>query len=523
MDVQGVEALLAQAGQFFVQYVLPGALAFLAAVIIACRYHRRTGDRVATDESGSHGTPSVGLLHPASGAGGGGERVLWVAVAALMQADERAGIARRYVLYTKRYAAPAPPPAGGNAASRAAADDAHLLGLVHQQFGITVDGSKLTVVYITRSKYLDAAMYPRLTLLLQSLVGGFMMFVDLAVNGCTDVVIDTVGIPFAYPFLVVLSGVRVACFIHYPVISTDMLSAVRSRRASFNNSSRIANSYVLTQCKVGYYRAFATLYSCAGWFATAVMTNSSWTKGHICALWGLPVVPIVFPPVNIKGLAAAQPTGRGKAKRASARANTIVGVGQFRPEKDHRLQLAAFARALPGLPKDATLVLVGGCRDENDRQRVKDLRCYAHELGVTERVRFEVSVPYDRITELLTTAAVGIHAMRDEHFGISVVEYMAGGCVALAHDSAGPKMDIIRDGVDGFLRSDEQGYADALCAIFAMKKKDAAAFDAMSDEARSSAQRFSDESFARKFLGTLAQLLSLTLIPDEDDVQRLCC
>ena len=33
--------------------------------------------------------------------------------------------------------------------------------------------------------------------------------------------------------------------------------------------------------------------------------------------------------------------------------------------------------------------------------------------------------------------------MWNEHFGISVVEYMAAGLVTIAHDSGGPRMDIV--------------------------------------------------------------------------------
>lgn len=33
--------------------------------------------------------------------------------------------------------------------------------------------------------------------------------------------------------------------------------------------------------------------------------------------------------------------------------------------------------------------------------------------------------------------------MKSEHFGISVVELMSSGIVTIAHNSAGPKMDII--------------------------------------------------------------------------------
>ena len=38
---------------------------------------------------------------------------------------------------------------------------------------------------------------------------------------------------------------------------------------------------------------------------------------------------------------------------------------------------------------------------------------------------------------------IGLHTMWCEHFGISVVEMMAAGLVMIAHDSGGPRMDIV--------------------------------------------------------------------------------
>jgi alpha-1,2-mannosyltransferase len=38
---------------------------------------------------------------------------------------------------------------------------------------------------------------------------------------------------------------------------------------------------------------------------------------------------------------------------------------------------------------------------------------------------------------------VAIHTMKHEHFGISVVELMSSGIITIAHNSAGPKEDII--------------------------------------------------------------------------------
>ncbi|KAF9597991.1 hypothetical protein IFM89_023476 [Coptis chinensis] len=75
------------------------------------------------------------------------------------------------------------------------------------------------------------------------------------------------------------------------------------------------------------------------------------------------------------------------------------------------------------------------------------------------------------LVRLLGGAIAGIHSMTDEHFGISVVEYMAAGAIPIAHNSAGPKMDIVleEDGHQtGFLASDPDEYANAILQILRM-------------------------------------------------------
>jgi len=42
-------------------------------------------------------------------------------------------------------------------------------------------------------------------------------------------------------------------------------------------------------------------------------------------------------------------------------------------------------------------------------------------------VEFCINVPFDELTSLLAGAVGGLHTMLDEHFGISIVEYMAAG------------------------------------------------------------------------------------------------
>lgn len=75
--------------------------------------------------------------------------------------------------------------------------------------------------------------------------------------------VDTSGWAFMYPLLR-LSGVRVACYTHYPTISTDMLRRVQTRQAAFNNSSSITGSTLKSAAKLLYYYIFAAMYGAVG-------------------------------------------------------------------------------------------------------------------------------------------------------------------------------------------------------------------------------------------------------------------
>ncbi len=55
----------------------------------------------------------------------------------------------------------------------------------------------------------------------------------------TQVYIDTTGWAFTYP-LAWRAGSRVACYVHYPTISTDMLGRVWQGTATYNNDADIA-------------------------------------------------------------------------------------------------------------------------------------------------------------------------------------------------------------------------------------------------------------------------------------------
>ena len=89
-----------------------------------------------------------------------------------------------------------------------------------------------------------------------------------------------------------------------------------------------------------------------------------------------------------------------------------------------------------------------------------------------------------------------------------VVECMAAGTIVLAHDSGGPKLDIVVDHKDqrtGFLASDADSYASCLNTIFSL---DVETLTNIRRNARESVKRFSDARFSETFLNVTEHLLS---------------
>jgi alpha-1,2-mannosyltransferase len=136
-------------------------------------------------------------------------------------------------------------------------------------------------------------------------------------------------------------------------------------------------------------------------------------------------------------------------------------------------------------------MLIGSCRNEDDYKRVRNLKELAKNLGLEHKVEFKLNFTFDNLLISLAESAVGLHSMVDEHFGIGVVECMAAGTIILAHNSAGPKMDIVvpfKGEKTGFLAESEEEYADALYSIYTMSDKKRAS---IREAAREHVKKFS--------------------------------
>ena len=89
------------------------------------------------------------------------------------------------------------------------------------------------------------------------------------------------------------------------------------------------------------------------------------------------------------------------------------------------------------------MVIMGSTRHADDVALLQSLQHTVTSLHLEAYVRFIPNAPYPVLQQYMQNSCVGIHTMWNEHFGISVVELMAAGLIVVAHNSGGPRMDII--------------------------------------------------------------------------------
>jgi len=432
------------------------------------------------------GTITVGFFHPYCNAGGGGEKVLWCAVRALHARYPAA----KCVIFT---------------GDTDAAPD-QILSRARERFDMEIPEKGLEFVYLSRRRYLEAAMWPRFTMLGQSL-GSVILGVEALLSFVPDIYIDTMGYAFTMPLFKYLGGCKVGCYVHYPTISTDMLAAVKARRRGFNNRGFVSRNPIVTFVKVQYYKLFAVLYGLVGRTSDIVMVNSSWTEEHINDLWRRKGdVHKVFPPCDVKHLTKLVSTREDKDK------HVILSLGQFRPEKDHPLQIKMMFELRQVLPEEdwnkVKLVIIGGCRNKVDETLVQDLKDLTRYLSVEDNVEFMTNLPFPELMQQLGGALMGIHTMWNEHFGIGVVEMMAAGLMTVAHRSGGPLMDIIVEETgsrNGFLAVNSKEYAAQVAYILSMTED---ARETIRARAKASVNMFSSQQFESGWLRAVQPLFS---------------
>jgi alpha-1,2-mannosyltransferase len=180
------------------------------------------------------------------------------------------------------------------------------------------------------------------------------------------------------------------------------------------------------------------LYQFNGKYSEFSHCNSTWTFDHIVKTWGNPSTKkLLYPPCATKLYAPEKVTQEKSG-------NVIVSFAQFRPEKDHKLQIEIFKKVKELYKlQNLQFYIIGSVRGEEDQKLFDNLNQIVKSYNLENEIIFKKNLRTEEVKQLFSIAKVGIHTMKDEHFGISIIEMMAAGLITIAHKSAGPLKDII--------------------------------------------------------------------------------
>ena len=225
-----------------------------------------------------------------------------------------------------------------------------------------------------------------------------------------------------------------------------------------------------------------------------VMANSEYTRGWIDRLWDIDA-DVLFPPIQVQRLHPA--AEREKAVITVGRF-FAPGLGHGKRQLEMVEQFAAASRAgrLPGW----RMHVLGGMED-SQRGYVEQVRA----AGAGVPVEVVVNAPRTQVEDLLSTASVFWSATglgedeqarpwASEHFGMTTVEAMAGGCVPVVIDRAGQK-EIVREGVDGFRWDSTEQLVERTVRLAGDEPLRAR----MAASAHLRAQEFSEDAFSERW------------------------
>jgi glycosyltransferase involved in cell wall biosynthesis len=213
-----------------------------------------------------------------------------------------------------------------------------------------------------------------------------------------------------------INSVADVTYVHFPLRAALALSQI----PAFTNEST--------------WRIIAPLYDSATSFMDRItpgnlLTNSKFVQGIIRRFLGRNSL-VVYPPVNVATFASDS--------FKDVKESSIVAVVASYTPKRHLEQVPLIAK----YSKHAKFVIMGKA-DEYSATTLATLKEHTKMLHVEDRVTTLQNVPIKQFLETLSKAKVYLHIMPQDHFGISVVEAMASGCVPVVHKSGGPWIDIL--------------------------------------------------------------------------------
>lgn len=232
-----------------------------------------------------------------------------------------------------------------------------------------------------------------------------------------------------------------------------------------------------------------------------LLANSEYTKKNILKRWNKKSeqVSVLYPPIQTEKFTSGE------------KKNIILHVSRLaspRPEADkgHLQMIQAFKEMNL---KDWEFHIVG---EPQDMPYYKTLRSQAGNAKIV----FHEKATFNKLRQLYSQAKIYWHmtgismpneAGAQEHFGMTIVEAMASGCVPVVFNSGGPK-EIIENGVSGILVDDIRDLQQNTKAL----TRNRGLLEEMSVNAMERSKTFDEKEIEQQFYNLVAKTNKVSII-----------
>jgi glycosyltransferase involved in cell wall biosynthesis len=201
-------------------------------------------------------------------------------------------------------------------------------------------------------------------------------------------------------------------YIHFPYLNQHVFN----RSFPYLNHPRIGQAGILPQIILEK--------NLVNYKKRLVLANSYYTADEIQKFSGKSV-EVLYPPFSPSILRMSRDTATKKRQE-----NLVITISRL----DGNKQLERIPQIATQTDPSIQFAIIGRLYNQST---LNQLQALTKKLGVASRVHFYPNTPAEQKIELLKKAKIYLHTMVGEHFGISIVEAMALGCLPIVHDSGG--------------------------------------------------------------------------------------
>lgn len=210
-----------------------------------------------------------------------------------------------------------------------------------------------------------------------------------------------------------------------------------------------------------------------------IIANSHFTA-HAIKEFSKADVQVLYPPIPS--------TFFHKNSVDNSRKNLVVTISRFGVDKG--LETIPYIAKLT--EENVKFVIIGIVHDQNILQSIRN---NIKKFNISHKVEVLTNISKPQIKDILKSAKIYLHTTVNEHFGISIAEAMAMGCIPVVHNSGGVKEFVPADYRYNNIREAAHNIETAINEWTPNK----------ASEMMQIAERFKEENFSKKLLKMFKQ------------------